>query len=490
MRFVFLTCFSLMLASCMPLDTRVTGNEAQPPESAPPKAEIPRVTPAEDRTPLAPSRTDPRDKTAAPPSLPPEPAATTAVVTAPPQRRQVRRERLTIPECEKLLVVPDPFGEGLGGRDRDVEALASHLEEAYKSVQGRNIVVLLDGTHNTKESRTNIWRLYTLAVNAACDRPQLARYFRGVGTDSLNRVRGGATGNGLDILIKDAYLYLAQTYRPGDRVFLFGFSRGAYAARSLNGFIEFVGLLDGTRTNDDKDQVNELFGRYNRANDGIANFEARHRVNLSTLKLDYPLYTGDDKVVVEAIGVFDTVAALGLSRDDFPDDHRTELYARKGVHALALDEQRNDFRELPFDPRIRPDQQLIEVWFPGVHGNIGGGYQSGLELVTLNWMLDEMANYEIFENLPVQLNCGDHNCALAPLRDEFLEKSMFGKMGLHWRRVTPGATLHGSVMCRMQGPLTAPYLAREPNGRYEPQNLHEPVKDRYEVIPYNCGDAL
>src|SRR5690606_17419823 len=114
----------------------------------------------------------------------------------------------------------------------------------------RQLIVCCDGTWNTAEDRTitNVRRLYNaLAEKDENDNPQLAYYQPGVGT-VRNRLLGGATGFGLSRNVMDAYLWLTTRYEPGDRIALFGFSRGAYTARSLAGMISACGLIDTSKT--------------------------------------------------------------------------------------------------------------------------------------------------------------------------------------------------------------------------------------------------
>jgi hypothetical protein len=408
-------------------------------------------------------------------------------------------QALNLEECHQLGVaaadgtdLEDPF-DVLSGRDKDLADLSAALADSNTG-DSKKLVVFLDGTANTKDSRTNIWRLYTYAVKAACEgKPVVPRYFRGVGTDRFNMIRGGVMGNGIDELIQSAYLHLAEVYRPGDQIFLFGFSRGAYAARALNGLIEFIGLPDTGGEPMRSSEMKALYRVYKKKNDGKSNFEARRRVAIIDETRDHAIHRGANKVVVDVIGVFDTVAALGVARDDFPDEYRTDLYAKEGYHAIAIDEQRNDFRVLRFDDRIKPDQSLEEVWFAGAHGNVGGSYDKGMELISLEWLVNRLDHHGIFEVMPGTLACDPAPCELAKFRDEFLDKDLFGKLGLHWRQPARGDVLHGSVLCRLHaslGDLIEPHCGREKFQRYQPQNLYEPVEGSYNFYPYNCHSGL
>ncbi len=144
-------------------------------------------------------------------------------------------------------------------------------------------MVFIDGTGQTGEDinkATNIWKLYRRAVTNAQTQPIIPFYHEGIGTSWWNYIRGQTTGNGIDRHIRKAYQFLVETYQPGDKIFIFGFSRGAYTARALNGMIEFVGLLDKRsvgKLNTDK-IINKLFDFYHQTNDGIPEFEKRLRL--------------------------------------------------------------------------------------------------------------------------------------------------------------------------------------------------------------------
>ena len=419
--------------------------------------------------------------------------------------------------CDPLLEGnPEGFWEVLSDEEAEVEELWKRFNAEHREADTRSLMVFIDGTGNEKSSKTNIWKLFSLAARHGCGHPVIPHYQRGVGTRALRSALSLAGkpkealqqlfGSGTDELIKNAYGFLAEAYRPGDRVFIFGFSRGALAARSLNGMLEFVGLLDwkhpvnsGQSEKDIDDIIQELWKAYNHKNDGKPHFEERHfeTVRKKTAEKNYKVHD----VTLEAIGVFDTVAALGVGRDDNPDDHRTSrLYANNGYHALAIDEQRNDFRPLRFDSRLdfdmrprdgnSPRRVLQEVWFPGAHADVGGGYgdHAGLELVSRLWMLEKFKEkkWDVFAS-PVESCAADSeiaSCGLGELHDEFLpEESMFNKFGIHWRRPAKGETLHSSALCRWKAGAALPsrHPLREKNG-YRPENLHLPLEESYEWV--------
>jgi uncharacterized protein (DUF2235 family) len=256
----------------------------------------------------------------------------------------------------------------------------------------RQLIVCCDGTWNTPEdeSVTNVRRLY----NALADvdengNEQLCYYQAGVGTDGrlVNRLLGAATGIGLSRNIMDAYYWLTTRYTAGDRIALFGFSRGAYTARSLAGLISACGLIDTTALDDTAtwDRIRQVYERY------------RDRRPEDALRVDRT----DGQPPVHFIGGWDTVGALGIpgylgwlkllepaGRHDFHDltlDPRIP-FARQ---ALAMDERRSPFAPTLWSGPFGPGQDVEQVWFPGSHQDVGGGHrETGLSDGPLQWMID------------------------------------------------------------------------------------------------------
>ncbi|WP_448093675.1 phospholipase effector Tle1 domain-containing protein [Pseudomonas lini] len=395
-----------------------------------------------------------------------------------------------------------------------VEARWRQLDCYYKGVQGRSLVVFLDGTGNTQKSNTNIWRLYNMALLRAMEqKPEnhgkgkesataiIPYYDRGVGTD-FRALSGNVFGAGVSGNIRQAYRFLVETYQPGDKIFLFGFSRGAFTARSLNGMIRFSGLADlksmqpdvldsiplGSVFGNFHRKANGLFDAYSKVNDGASDFDARLSKTINEYKSDKKITT--HPVVIEAIGVFDTVPAIGVTRNDDPDGHRLELYARRGFHAMSLDEQRDDFRLLRFSVPQSSGQKLEEMWFTGVHSDVGGGYAGqasescgstsmknlGLEGITLSWMMARFKEYEIF---PASINPGE--CMTAPLHDEYfterwLRRNVFKAAGIYRRRPVACDSVHETVIQRTSNKLQVPHPKREIGGIYSASNLgHTPL---------------
>jgi hypothetical protein len=271
----------------------------------------------------------------------------------------------------------------------------------------KKLIVSSDGTWNTSEQKdhevpspTNVVRFHNcLAATSADGAEQLKYYHPGVGTDgsALQRALGGAVGLGLDKNIMSAYNWLARNYADGDQIFLLGFSRGAYTARSLAGFIGHCGLLTLGALS-----PNEAWARVQAAYEkGYRNRDAHWRD--ASWAITQPK--------VDFLGVWDTVGSLGL-----PDDlailnlldkaknwsfHDTTLgvHILKARHAVAMDEMRASFTPTLWTDENDnvlndPDDtgRVRQVWFPGVHSDVGGGYvECGLSDLALDWMIKQTA---------------------------------------------------------------------------------------------------
>lgn len=366
------------------------------------------------------------------------------------------------------------------------------FHQRYAGEPSRKLLLFFDGTGNDQSSNTNIWKMFKLSVQHACnDNAIVPYYIQGVGTHWFDKVTGGAFGSGIDENIQLGYQFLVEHYQKGDQIFLFGFSRGAYTARALNGMIEFANLLDIKKINPDNvsTEVEKVFEVYNTDNDGTPGFEEGLRNKLSH-KFGKKMLA--EVAQVSAIGVFDTVPALGVGRDDFPDGYRTSLYAKHGFHALSLDEQRNDFRLHRFENfPLDEDKQLSEVWFAGAHADVGGGYgdNNGLESLSRHWMLESFAPFNLFPKQSA-IDCSKPaSCELGKLHDEFLDSELFSELGISRRVPAPLDTVHGSVRCRLAAKyLPRPHKTREPSpDYYKSYKLRTPVDDFYKVSKYQCS---
>ncbi|MBR0757223.1 DUF2235 domain-containing protein [Bradyrhizobium jicamae] len=279
----------------------------------------------------------------------------------------------------------------------------------------KDIVILCDGTGN--EIGTNISNVLKLFRVLDKDDRQRVYYHPGVGTIGLQstwgrfkqKVRGLmglATGAGLDEDVLGCYRFLCNHYEKGDRVFLFGFSRGAYTVRVLAAFAHVIGLLPV----DQLDLAGYALTSYKQASaegqkddgsfDDTALKEAWH----------FSQIAGGRNVDIEFIGVWDTVASVIVPRQDkFWFDLQMLLFTRtnpsvkKFRQAMSIDERRRMFRlnkwiepqqyrTDQFDPATGVPQDIRQVWFAGVHSDVGGGYpeaESGLSKFPLIWMIEQ-----------------------------------------------------------------------------------------------------
>jgi hypothetical protein len=264
----------------------------------------------------------------------------------------------------------------------------------------KRLVVCCDGTWNTPDQQdegrpapTNVVRLYNCLAASGGGVEQRSYYHPGVGTEGgpLKRTAGGAYGKGLGENIQSAYRWLASYYEPGDEIYLFGFSRGAFTVRSLAGMVAACHLLDLREV--------ETPERWRRVK---AAYENGYRETGD--KRDGWCQAGwavhDLTVPIRFIGVWDTVGALGIPDDlalmnllDKPEKwrfHDTTLgeSVRTARHAIALDEMRASFTPTLWEHGEGRD--VRQVWFPGVHSDVGGGYADcRLSDGALRWMIDE-----------------------------------------------------------------------------------------------------
>jgi uncharacterized protein (DUF2235 family) len=225
------------------------------------------------------------------------------------------------------------------------------------------------------------------------------------------RIATGATGWGLGRNVKQLYAELARVFDPGDHIFLFGFSRGAFTVRTLASLIATCGVLDLSRypTNETFERaVEDAYGAYRRKYQtwmSKALFGVRH-VDADALRRRFSIHDQshcpNGKIPIHFLGVWDTVDAVGLPfhvaelinivfyRFKSPDMTLNDQVVR-ACHALAFDEERRSFQPLLWEQRRPADKTRIEqVWFAGVHSNVGGGYpRQGMSLVALDWMMSQ-----------------------------------------------------------------------------------------------------
>ncbi|WP_159804401.1 DUF2235 domain-containing protein [Litoreibacter roseus] len=251
-------------------------------------------------------------------------------------------------------------------------------------------VVILDGTMSSLEVgfETNAGITFKLLSEVAPNAAVSLKYEQGIQWRGFRRAIDVMAGVGINQQIRNAYGFIASRYRPGDRIFLFGFSRGAYAVRSLAGVIDRVGLLKGDCATERN--VRQAWRHYRRDPDSdiAQTFRAAHC---------------HDSAPIQMIGVWDTVRALGVRlpilwhlspAEHAFHDHQLGPSVQHGYHALAFNEPRQAFAPVLWNTKDDFDGHLEQVWFPGTHGDVGGhllGVETARPLanIPLVWMLEK-----------------------------------------------------------------------------------------------------
>lgn len=295
----------------------------------------------------------------------------------------------------------------------------------------KNIVLCSDGTGNRggKARGTNVWAVFNAVwrqpdASGRCPpKTQVTFYDDGVGTQKffVFKILGGAFGWGYSRNIRDLYRALVSVYEPGDSIYLFGFSRGAYTVRGLAGLVLTQGILNRhefeTSTALER-AVCTVFQSYRNRYKSIVGM-IRSRLwpktdrSYKKLKANGQIHdlnrAKEPETSLRFIGVWDTVDAVGLPFDwmtyvlnffvrfRFPD---RELNKRvtKACHAISIDDERATFWPVMWDESDDHDTGRIEqVWFPGVHSNVGGGYpKDQMAMVALDWMMEKAEKEDLW----------------------------------------------------------------------------------------------
>ncbi len=359
---------------------------------------------------------------------------------------------------------------------------------------GRNIVVCCDGTNNEfGVHNTNVVRLYSVLEHSP---EQVSYYHPGLGSMgspyALNgfsrlwtKIFGLAFGYGISHHLADQYAWLMENLRADDRLFVFGFSRGAYTARALCAMLHVCGLI---RCGDVAlvPYAIRLMKKYGKQ--GSPEIAKKFRAAFSSMD-----------VKPHFVGVWDTVSSVGqvytplkLPYTAFNPDIVT------GRHAVSIDERRAFYRQNLWSPA--KGQDIQQVWFPGVHSDIGGGYaeeNSGLAKITLEWMIREARNAGLrvlSDRVESVLGRGRDGAAAKPNPAAMLHNSLTlwwrvlevfprlpynhitRKRGFRvplgrWRRIPEGSLVHESAFLRMSAQLDKPY---------RPKNLSD--RSKYRVV--------
>ncbi len=347
----------------------------------------------------------------------------------------------------------------------------------------KRIAIFCDGTWNTPDKaengklcQTNVVKLADALSSVSKDGTQQMLYYdTGIGSagDKLQRIYDGATGTGISSKIQQAYRFIIENYEQGDELFLFGFSRGAFTVRSLSGLIRNSGILKIHNI----DLISRAFSIYHSR-------KPRYQPREVEATLFRKTYAVEESTRIKFIGVWDTVGALGnplwmngvLSKHN--QFHDTDLSTRidYAYHALAIDEKRKNFEAtLWHQQEGSKDQVLEQVWFPGVHSDVGGGYpanEDSLSDSAMLWMLDKAQKCSLaFDAIISNPN------PLGLMHETYkgfytLQKKLFRPIGI----VVPDTgntneALHPSVMERYKN-----------DKNYRPKNLEEYLKKHPELI--------
>jgi len=392
----------------------------------------------------------------------------------------------------------------------------------------KHIVICCDGTGNEYgDANSNVVKLYRALKKSP---GQLVAYYHpGVGTMGAKnalttagkvwtKVRGLAFGYGLSENIADAYRYLMQTFEPDDRIYIFGFSRGAYTARALCGMLQMFGLL----APGSEGLIPYAMRLFKQRDSGLLS-GLRPRTSKFQIASGFKsTFCRDCKPYF--LGLWDTVSSVGWILDPIGLKPGGLPYTRaigdvKVIrHALSIDERRAFFRQNLVAER--PGGDMKQIWFAGVHSDVGGSYpeaESGLSKISLSWMIREAQSAQLsFEPAAVDRILGSDGSHAAPQPNAMMHNSMtplwcigefwpkFTKRRVsepgvspekfkgsprlnlfHRRYIADGARIHQSVVTRMK---LVP--------RYQPSNLPKPenftIEPDLETTAYptrlNVGD--
>lgn len=313
---------------------------------------------------------------------------------------------------------------------------------------GKNIIVFSDGTaqEGGRGRNTNVYKLFNMVEDRT--EKQIAFYDRGLGT-GWRKISGSLFGVGISKNIKECYEFIFENYSAGDEVYLFGFSRGAATVRSLSSFIDLFGILPRSRP----ELIKRAYKIYK-----TGNYAKRKSLADEFLLRNHTMWCK-----IKFLGVWDTVPALGVpfkSIDVIVDKlpwfrHKFQNYRLSdsvihGSHALAIDDARLTFHPLLWDRKLIEGQSMKQVWFCGMHTDVGGGYEKQeLSDIPLIWMLTEAKEHGL-------LIYPHHKVTINPDPDGWMHDSSKVVLGIPYRRkerswesrTDENPTVHESVCLR------------------------------------------
>ncbi len=361
----------------------------------------------------------------------------------------------------------------------------------------KRLIVCCDGTWQSQDNEvpTNVFKI-AQAVKQVDEREdnisQVLYYDQGIGTvpsrggtqsflqsigDSIEKLGGGAFGWWIDEKIEEAYIFLCLNYQPGDEIYLFGFSRGAYTVRSLAGLVNCSGLLQRP----DISNTSEAYKIY-RIPDQNRRAEAATKFRQNNTQ---------QQVKIKFLGCWDTVGALGIPDftpllliDEFFNikyqfhDTRLSPIIENARHAIALDEKQKALKVGIMNPGEAFNGTLKQVWFPGNHGCVGGGTAEtkGLSNAALKWMADEASQVGLHLDLDLA-----EDTQIIDYKTPFDSTFIFNLIGQRERNVTQ---LNDELQHRFKFDLDNSFYTSvkerwcDPDLKYRPKNLQEFIRDQ------------
>jgi len=334
------------------------------------------------------------------------------------QKNYSNREK-TMKNAEKRIATVLSVGALLLTQSFGVAAYECEMDITVRPASGstatrraQDLFVFLDGTDNSSDSRTNVWRLHEMLLTNRKD-GFAATYIPGVGS-TTNPVFGNVLGHGMERRMRCGYAFLGEHYQPGDRIFIFGFSRGAHAARNLAGQIAYAGIAPKEGDRDDQlkfaNAIQEIVK--DQADDdhtaAWTNWKPGAPPPMAA-KINRRLKRQMLGAEVTLLGLWDTVPGsafvkYGMCKEKTNrkegDRYKTGSYPpiQHIAHAVSLDEKRSRFHPLLLCPAYNAaSTKLEQEWFPGAHADVGGGYEgeTGLPDISLGWMINRLRGYGV-----------------------------------------------------------------------------------------------
>lgn len=333
----------------------------------------------------------------------------------------------------------------------------------------KNIVIFSDGTgqEGGTDHNSNVYSLFNLILDRSSR--QISFYDKGLGT-GWRKATGNIAGRGFSKNVIQCYEFIFQNFEHDDKIFLFGFSRGAATVRSLAGLIHLFGILPRSRS----ELIKEAWKIYK-----IKDAKTRKERANEFVSLNHTMWAN-----VQFLGVWDTVAALGIpnTRIDrvinwliphgFHDFNLSESI-RHACHALAIDDVRKTFYPVLFEPDLKEDQTLRQVWFMGMHTDVGGGYiEKELSAIVLEWMVQHAVRQGLHIYKPKKrkspICLPDPNGKMHNSRDKFWKRAIFKAKPRDWDQSRFGrAVVHESVTLRTAS------IDNKEDGGYKPWILNK-----------------